>query len=225
MPLRRYTACDRDAYRCRAERMGRAGSAFVVEVCRRGNTEIGIPSRGGVDPCNWDHLSDARARLSRSGRKAFETLGPELCLEHLLNSPGNFTASKLAWVKEHEPELFAQIDRFMLPGDYILYRLTGDLSTTRSGLSEQILWNFKEDRRADFVVSHYGIDPDTIPAEKPSIGVQAYVHAAAAAELGLAEGTPVTYRAGDQPNNAFSLNVLDPERLRLPGEPPEWSMA
>ena len=157
------------------------------------------------------------SRAVEIGRKAFETLGPELCLEHLLNSPGNFTASKLAWVKENEPELFAQIDRFMLPGDYILYRLTGDLSTTRSGLSEQILWNFKEDRRADFVVSHYGIDPDTIPAEKPSIGVQAYVHAAAAAELGLAEGTPVTYRAGDQPNNAFSLNVLDPGEVAATG--------
>ena len=83
------------------------------------------------------------SRAVEIGRKAFDALGPELCLEHLLNSPGNFTASKLAWVKEHEPELFAQIDRFMLPGDYILYRLTGDLSTTRSGLSEQILWDFK----------------------------------------------------------------------------------
>ena len=53
------------------------------------------------------------------GDKAFRDLGEERCLQSLLNSPGNFTASKLAWVKENEPDLFDKIDKIMLPGDYL----------------------------------------------------------------------------------------------------------
>ena len=110
----------------------------------------------------------------------------------------------------------------MLPGDYVLYRLTGEMSTTRSGLSEQILWDFTENKPAGFVAGYYGIDPRTIPQAHPSIGIQARVDAAAAADLGLEAGTPVSYRAGDQPNNAFSLNVLDPGRWQLREALPAW---
>ena len=143
------------------------------------------------------------------GQKAFETLGEETCLSHLLNSPGNFTASKLAWVKRNEPELFSQIDKFILPGDYIAYRLSGKVSTSVSGLSEQILWDFKEEKRADFVADHYGIPHDIIPEAGVSIGIEAYTDKATEELLGIPEGTPISYRAGDQPNNAFSLNVMD----------------
>jgi len=157
------------------------------------------------------------SRAVEIGDRAFDALGHDRCLERLLNSPGNFTASKLAWVRENEPEVFAGVHRFMLPGDYVLYRLTGEMSTTRSGLSEQILWDFTENKPAGFVAGYYGIDPRTIPQAHPSIGIQARVDAAAAADLGLEAGTPVSYRAGDQPNNAFSLNVLDPGEVAATG--------
>lgn len=151
------------------------------------------------------------------GERAWKELGEERCLRELLNSPGNFTASKLAWVRENEPEIFSRVDRFMLPGDYILYRLSGEKSTTQSGLSEQILWDFQQDRRADFVANYYGIHPDTIPSELPSIGVQARVSEAMAQELGLSARVPIAYRAGDQPNNAFSLNVMEPGEVAATG--------
>ena len=147
------------------------------------------------------------------GEKAFRQLGEERCLQHLLNSPGNFTAMKLAWVKENEPETYRRIDKIMLPGDYIAMRLSGDICTTVSGLSEGIMWDFKENRLAQFMLDFYGIDSSLIADVKPTFAVQGTVSRAAAAELGLCEGTPITYRAGDQPNNALSLNVFNPGEI------------
>lgn len=154
---------------------------------------------------------DSRAVLY--GEKAFKALGRGKCLSHLLNSPGNFTASKLAWVKENEPELYERIDKFMLPGDYIGMKLTGEVVTTVEGLSEGIFWDFKENKLSDELMNYFGFSRSFVPEIRPTFGVQGYVSAAAAKELGLKEGTPVAYRAGDQPNNALSLNVLNPGEI------------
>ncbi len=157
------------------------------------------------------------SRAVEIGAEALEAIGRDYCLARTLNSPGNFTASKLAWVKRNEPELFAEIDRFILPGDYIAYRLSGRVSTTVSGLSEQILWDFKEERRADFVADYYGIPHAMIPEAGPSIGIEARTSAETEALLGIPEGTPIAYRAGDQPNNAFSLNVMEAGEIAATG--------
>ena len=147
------------------------------------------------------------------GQKAFETIGEEKCLSHLLNSPGNFTASKLAWIKENEPEIFEKIYKIMLPGDYIAMKLTGEICTTVSGLSEGMFWDFKNNCVADFLMSYYGFDKSIIADIKPTFSEQGRVTEIAAQELGLKAGIPVTYRAGDQPNNALSLNVFNPGEI------------
>ena len=147
------------------------------------------------------------------GEKAFQAIGKEKCLSHLLNSPGNFTAAKLAWVKENEPNVYEQIDKFMLPGDYIGMKLTGDVVTTVEGLSEGIFWDFKENKLSDDVINYFGFSKSFVPEIKPTFGTQGLVSAEAAKELGLKEGTPVCYRAGDQPNNALSLNVFNPGEI------------
>ncbi|NLZ18874.1 MAG: carbohydrate kinase [Bacteroidales bacterium] len=151
------------------------------------------------------------------GAEALQAIGYEQCMSHLLNSPGNFTASKLAWVKRNEPDNYARIWRFMLPGDYIAYRLTGEATTTATGMSEGILWDFKDMRRAHFVADYFGIESDKFCPVVPAIGVQGTLLPAAAEELGVPAGTPVSYRAGDQPNNAFSLNVLNPGEITATG--------
>ena len=150
------------------------------------------------------------SRAVPSGEKAFKDLGADQCLSHLLNSPGNFTAAKLAWVKENEPDLYNKVYKVMLPGDYLALRLSGTVNTTVSGLSEGMFWDFKENRPAQFLLDYYGFDQSLISDIVPTFAVQAQVSAAAAAELGLEAGTPITYRGGDQPNNALSLNVLNP---------------
>lgn len=147
------------------------------------------------------------------GEKAFTELGEEKCLSHILNSPGNFTATKLAWVKENEPDIIEKIDKIMLPGDYIAMRLTDRICTTVSGLSEMMLWDFKENHIADFLLEYLGFEEGIIPEIVPTFSIQGRVTAEAAAELRLAEGTPVSYRAGDQPNNALSLNVFNPGEI------------
>ncbi|MDX2247558.1 MAG: FGGY family carbohydrate kinase [Bacteroidia bacterium] len=150
------------------------------------------------------------SRAVETGNQAFREIGAELCLSCMLNSPGNFTASKLKWVKENEPAVFSQIHKIMLPGDYIAMKLTGEIHTTVSGLSEGIFWDFQHNRLAAPVMDYYGFDESLIPSLVPTFGHQGVLHAGAAAELGLPAGIPITYRAGDQPNNAFSLNVLEP---------------
>ena len=136
-----------------------------------------------------------------------------MCLGHLLNSPGNFTAAKLAWVKENEPELFERIDKIMLPGDYLAMKLSGQINTTISGLSEGMFWDFKEKRPAKFLLDYFGFADSHIPDIVPTFSIQSEVSKEAAEELGLKEGTPISYRAGDQPNNALSLNVFNPGEI------------
>ncbi len=147
------------------------------------------------------------------GEKAFEDLGSEICLSHLLNSPGNFTASKLAWVKENEPEIFDKIYKIMLPGDYIAMKLSNQVNTTISGLSEGMLYDFKTKKIASFLMEYFGFNEDIIPDIVPTFSIQSRVSSKAAKELGLKEGTPISYRAGDQPNNALSLNVFNPGEI------------
>ena len=144
------------------------------------------------------------------GEAAFEALGHRMCLGHLLNSPGNFTAAKLAWVKENEPGVYDRIDKIMLPGDWIAMKMTGEVCTTVGGLSEGMFWDFKENKPASFLMDWFGFDGSVLPRTVPTFSEQGRLTAAAAAELGLEAGIPVTYRAGDQPNNALSLNVFDP---------------
>ena len=151
------------------------------------------------------------------GEEAFNSLGEEKCLSHLLNSPGNFTAAKLAWVKENEPEIYNNIYKVMLPGDYLALKLTGKMTTTVSGLSEGMMWDFKEKKPAEFLFDHYGFRHDIIADIVPTFAVQGKVSAEAATELGIPEGTPVSYRGGDQPNNALSLNVLEPGEIAATG--------
>ncbi len=150
------------------------------------------------------------SRAVELGNGAFEALGEEFCLSHLLNSPGNFTASKLAWVKQYEPEIYARIDKFMLPGDFIAMKLTAAITTSISALSEGIFWDFKTNSVSAELMDYYDFDSSLIPEIKPVFAEHGRVTHQIAALTGLKEGTPVTYKAGDQPNNALSLNVLQP---------------
>jgi xylulokinase len=153
------------------------------------------------------------SRAVSIGDKAFTDLSTNTCLEHLLNSPGNFTASKLSWVKNNEPQIYKQIYKAMLPGDYIAMKLTNTINTTVSGLSEGMFWDFKTNAIASFLLDYYGIDQSLLPTQVQTFSVQGEVSKEAAAELGLAAGTPIAYRGGDQPNNALSLNVLNPGEI------------
>lgn len=147
------------------------------------------------------------------GEMALGQIGKERCLAQLLNSPGNFTASKLKWVIDNEPEVFEKAYKIMLPGDFIAMRMTGELCTTISGLSEGIFWDFRENSLAGFLLEHYGIPASLIPKIVPTFTEQGRLSGQVAEELGLLKGTPISYRAGDQPNNAFSLNVLNPGEI------------
>lgn len=157
------------------------------------------------------------SRAVEIGDKAFDALGHNYCLNNVLNSPGNFTASKLRWVKENEKETYKKIYKFMLPGDYIAYKLTEEMNTTVSGLSEGIFWDFKKNKVSDEILKYYEIDENFIPKTYPSFAVQGHISKQTAAELGLKEDAVVSYRAGDQPNNALSLNVLNPGEIAATG--------
>lgn len=147
------------------------------------------------------------------GEQAADSAGHDRCLRRLLNLPGNFTATKLRWVMDHEPHIFEKIDKICLPGDYIAYRLTGELSTTTAGLSEMMLWDFATNSPAKFMMDILGIPARMLPPPAPTFGISGHLRPDAAMQLGLAEGIPVSYRAGDQPNNALSLGVTEPGQV------------
>ena len=157
------------------------------------------------------------SRAVSVGETAFSTIGEEHCSKHLLNSPANFTASKLKWVKDNEPDVYAKAYKFMLPGDYIAYKLSNTINTTISGLSEGIFWDFEADQIADFLFDYYEIDKSLVPDITDTFGKQSIVDEKGAQESGLEVGTPILYRAGDQPNNALSLNVFNPGEVAATG--------
>jgi xylulokinase len=153
------------------------------------------------------------SRAVEIGKKAMKSIGEKKCLTHLLNSPGNFTASKLKWVKDNEPKVYSKIYKMMLPGDYIAMKMTGEIKTTPSGLSEGIMWDFKEEGLAQIVCEEYGISQNLVAETVPTFSVQGHLNKESANLLGLKAGTIVSYRGGDQPNNALSLNVLNPGEI------------
>jgi xylulokinase len=155
------------------------------------------------------------SRAVQIGEKAAADIGQEKCLKRLFNLPGNFTASKLKWVMENEPKVYSNINKIMLPGDYIAMKMTGDIKTTPSGLSEGIMWDFESDNLADFVLDNYGISSELIAETLPTFSIQGELTKEAADKLGLAAGTMISYRAGDQPNNALSLSVLQPGEIAV----------
>ena len=157
------------------------------------------------------------SRAVETGNKAFAEIGKEKCASQLLNSPANFTASKLKWVKDNEPEIYNQVYKFMLPGDFVAYKFSNTINTTISGLSEGIFWDFKNNEVADFLLTHYGINPSMVPEIVDTFSQQSFVNEKGAKECGLAVGTPILYRAGDQPNNALSLNVFNPGEVAATG--------
>lgn len=150
------------------------------------------------------------SRAVEIGNKAFDVIGHDKSLSRLLNSPGNFTASKLAWVKENEPETYSRIYKVMLPGDFIAMKLTGDITTSPSALSEGVFWDFKQDALSEDVIQYFKFDKALIPEVKPVFSEHGRLKQELATALGLKAGIPVTYKSGDQPNNALSLNVLKP---------------
>lgn len=153
------------------------------------------------------------SRAVETGSKAFSTIGEEKCLKNLLNSPGNFTASKLGWVKENQPDIYDKVHKFMLPGDYFAMKLSGKITTTSTGLSEGVFWNFPEEKVSEEVLDYFGFSEDMVADLVPALGEQVTISPEMADELDLSPDVKITYRAGDQPNNAFSLNVLDPGQI------------
>lgn len=157
------------------------------------------------------------SRAVEIGNNAFDEIGNEACASRLLNSPANFTASKLKWVQDNEPDIYNQIYKFMLPGDYVAYKFSNTINTTISGLSEGIFWDFKKDTIADFLLEHFGINKSLVPDIVDTFSIQSLVDEKGEEETGIAAGTPIYYRAGDQPNNALSLNVFNPGEVAATG--------
>jgi xylulokinase len=150
------------------------------------------------------------SRAVEIGNKAFSELGDEYCLKHLLNSPGNFTAAKLKWVQLHEPAIYKKIHKVMLPGDYIALKLTGEAFTTNTGLSEGVFWDFPAQSISRNLTDYFGFDSTLICSQVGVFSNQGKLNKQACDELGLSPETVVSYRAGDQPNNALALGVINP---------------
>jgi xylulokinase len=150
------------------------------------------------------------SRAVEIGNTAFVEIGEEYSLKHLLNSPGNFTASKLKWVQQNEPSAYKRIHKIMLPGDYIALKLTGEALTTNTGLSEGIFWDFPSHSISRRLLDYLGFEPKLICTQADVFSNQGKISKPICDQFGLSYDTIVSYRAGDQPNNAFALGAINP---------------
>lgn len=164
--------------------------------------EEGQPLRNSIIWCD--------SRAVELGEEAFESIGHEKSLERLLNSPGNFTAAKWAWVKQNEPDVYKTAHKIMLPGDFIAMKLTGEMTTSISALSEGVFWDFQSNSLSADVMRHFDFEDNIFPELRPLFSEHGTLQQSVAQKLGLKPGTTVSYKSGDQPNNALSLNVLRP---------------
>lgn len=153
------------------------------------------------------------SRTKAQAEKGLAVIGKEKCLSSLLNFPGNFTASKLAWVKDNEPAVYDKIAQLMLPGDFIAMKMTGSTTSTISMLSEGVFWDFSKQQLSEDILKTFGFDEKIFPELKQVFSSHGNITKQAATELNLPQGIPVTYKAGDQPNNALSLGVLEPGEI------------
>ena len=153
------------------------------------------------------------SRAASIGEKYYQEKGASFFQDRVLQSPGNFTASKLKWVQENEPQLFDQIAHMMLPGDFLAAKFSGVAQTSKSGLSEAALWDYKKNALAEEVLEALDLPRAVIPEIVPNFSHQATIAPKIAEALGLSKNVEITYRAGDQPNNALALNVNKPGEI------------
>jgi xylulokinase len=138
-----------------------------------------------------------------------QTVGPErlLSLTNNRSFPG-FTAPKLVWVRQNEPEVYAKIARVLLPKDYIRFLLTGDFATDLADASGTLLLDVSSRRWSSTMLEALEIPAAWLPALHEGPEVTGRVGPRAARETGLREGTPVVAGGGDQAAQAIGVGAV-----------------
>jgi len=145
-----------------------------------------------------------------------EAIREKLGLARLVALTGNdafagFTAPKLLWVREHEPEVYAQTAQILLPKDYVRYRLTGTYATDKAGAGGTLLLDLKQRDWSDEVLDALGIPANWLPPTFEGPAITGHVTEAVAAATGLAAGTPVVGGGGDQAAQAVGVGAVQPD--------------
>ena len=121
-----------------------------------------------------------------------------------------FTAPKLLWVRNNEPDAFSRLAHVLLPKDHVRLRLTGEYATDKAGASGTILFDLAERNWSGEVVEGLGIDPNWLPRTFEGTEVTGAVTSEAADLTGVPAGTPVVGGGGDQAASAIGTGVVDP---------------
>jgi xylulokinase len=138
-----------------------------------------------------------------------EKIGAERLID-LVSNPAltGFTAGKLIWVRENEPEIYEKIYKILLPKDYIRFRLTGEFATEVSDASGTLFLDVKKRKWSDELLDELDIDKDILPECFESSVVSGKVNTKASKETGLMEGTPVVGGGGDQAAQAVGTGII-----------------
>lgn len=138
-------------------------------------------------------------------------IGKERLIEITANPAlTGFTASKVMWVKNNEPEIFEKVKKILLPKDYIRFKLTGEFATEVSDASGMQFMDIPKRKWSSEVLDKLGIDKGLLGDVYESQEVSGKVHKAAAELTGLKEGTPVVGGAGDQAAGAVGNGIVRP---------------
>jgi xylulokinase len=145
-----------------------------------------------------------------------QLVGPE----RLIQITGNdaltgFTAPKLVWVRDHEPEVWARVAHVLLPKDYVRLKLTGVHAVDVADGAGTLLFDLAQRTWSPEVTGALGIDPAWLPPTFEGPAVTGALSAAGAAATGLLAGTPVVAGGGDQAANGIGLGVIGPGTTAL----------
>jgi xylulokinase len=155
----------------------------------------------------------------RTGEQCDE-IRARLGKERLIRITGNdaltgFTAPKILWVQQNEPDVYGKARHVLLPKDYIRYKLTGEYATDRAGGAGTILFDLKTRTWSEEVLAALEIPADWLPPTYEGPDVTGRVSAEAAAITNLAEGTPVVGGGGDQAAQAVGVGAVQPGIIAL----------
>ncbi len=133
----------------------------------------------------------------------------------LVQATGNdaltgFTAPKILWVREHEPDIYTRVAHILLPKDYIRYRLTGDYATDKAGAAGTLLMDIRTRDWSPEVLTALEIPTAWLPKTHDGPEITGVISAAGAEATGLRPGTPVVGGGGDQAAGAVGVGAVEP---------------
>ena len=126
-----------------------------------------------------------------------------------------YSLAKVLWLRQHEPDIYQDTETILFSKDYLRYRMTGEIATDYSDASGSLMWDFAARRWDEALLAEFELPVSLLPPARGSAEVAGVLTAEAAADLGLAPGTPVACGGGDAACAVVGAGLPDSDALMI----------